>query len=711
MPSITFLIVLHNHQPVGNFDDVFEAVYQSAYRPFLEVLDRHPVVPVGLHVSGCLFDWLETRHPEYLESVSRLRERGQIELLTGGYFEPVLPAIGEADRFAQIARHRAYLESRFGATPTGLWLAERVWEPDLPRTLVDAGIDYTLLDDSHFQTAGLRSEQLWRCWVTEDQGRALRVLPISRELRYTIPFRPPETTLDLLRRRAAEAPDRVAVLGDDGEKFGGWPDTHRAVYEDGWLDRFFTLLEENQDWIRLRFPGDAAAAEPEGKVYLPAASYPEMMEWALPAREQIRIHALARDLEPRGPEIAKFIRGGFWRNFLARYPESDHMHKRVAALRERVDDLDRRKTAVRQRILDRIHAAQCNCAYWHGVFGGLYLPHLRDAVYRRLLEAETLLEEQEHEDRSWVEAETGDYDSDGHEELRVANADLTVVVSPREGGSLREVSYKPLAVALTNGLTRRREAYHGRVARAVVRGSDGGPEGGSIHDRVLAKEAGLQNRLHVDAYRRASLVDHWLRGDARLADFDRGTHGEQGDFLGHPYEVSIARSDQGVTALLRRTGTVWKGGEPHRVAVEKRLRLAAGASRLEAAYGLELLGPVPLDTRFGVEWNLGLLAGDSPLHGYRIPGVEPSASRLGSRGVTEGVEEMACVDGHRGFEVRLRWDRPATLWRLPVETVSLSEDGFERIYQSSCLLPHWTVALDPGEVFRVTLSLEVGRIP
>jgi alpha-amylase len=91
--------------------------------------------------------------------------------------------------------------------------------------------------------------------------------------------------------------------------------------------------------------------------------------------------------------------------------------------------------------------------------------------------------------------------------------------------------------------------------------------------------------------------------------------------------------------------------------------------------------------------------------------VEPSASRLGSRGVTEGVEEMACVDGHRGFEVRLRWDRPATLWRLPVETVSLSEDGFERIYQSSCLLPHWTVALDPGEVFRVTLSLEVGRIP
>ena len=47
----------------------------------------------------------------------------------------------------------------------------------------------------------------------------------------------------------------MALLADDGEKFGVWPDTHHQVYEKGWLDQFFTLLEQNADWLKVALPG------------------------------------------------------------------------------------------------------------------------------------------------------------------------------------------------------------------------------------------------------------------------------------------------------------------------------------------------------------------------------------------------------------------------------------------------------------------------
>src|SRR6266436_5135757 len=110
-----------------------------------------------------------------------------------------------------------------------------------------------------------------------------------------------------------------------------------------------------------------------------------MEAWALPAHAVTRLVALERDLgEERvaGPDGA-FLRGGHWRNFLVKYPEANRMHKKMLALsalcRERGDPPAARRA---------IGRSQCNDAYWHGVFGGLYLPHLRAAIWRNLALAE-----------------------------------------------------------------------------------------------------------------------------------------------------------------------------------------------------------------------------------------------------------------------------------------------------------------------------------
>src|SRR5216117_3789964 len=93
-----------------------------------------------------------------------------------------------------------------------MWLAERVWEPHLPRVLAQAGVEYVLLDDSHFAQAGLDPDALGGYYLTEDQGVRLRVFPISQRLRYLIPF------AEVEEPRVSERPARHGPGGHDGRR-------------------------------------------------------------------------------------------------------------------------------------------------------------------------------------------------------------------------------------------------------------------------------------------------------------------------------------------------------------------------------------------------------------------------------------------------------------------------------------------------------------
>jgi alpha-amylase len=66
------------------------------------------------------------------------------------------------------------------------------------------------------------------------------------------------------------------------------------------------------------------------------------------------------------------------------------------------------------------------------------------------------------------------------------------------------------------------------------------------------------------------------------------------------------------------------------------------------------------------------------------------------------------VDEWLGCELALRWANPADVAWAPVETVSLSEAGFERIYQGSALLFAWPLRLLPGQTWETSLRVAIG---
>ena len=286
-PRISLALALHNHQPVGNFGWVFAEVYEQAYRPLLGALERHPGVRLSLHYTGPLLEWLVAERPDFIERLRRLIDHGQVEVIGGALYEPVLASLPERDRVAQLVRMADRLESLTGRRPTGAWLAERVWEPDLPTSLAAAGYRWTILDDAHFRAAALHEDAVWGAWTTEDQGRPLTVFGTEQGLRYRIPFGQVDGVIDWLRGHATEAGDRLGTMGDDGEKFGAWPTTWEHCWGKGrWVDRFFDALEANSTWLTTVTPSAWLERQrPIGRVYVPTGSYAEMGEWALPPDE------------------------------------------------------------------------------------------------------------------------------------------------------------------------------------------------------------------------------------------------------------------------------------------------------------------------------------------------------------------------------------------------------------------------------------------
>jgi 4-alpha-glucanotransferase len=640
MASIRLVFGLHLHQPVGNFDHVFEQHVRDVYRPILERLSERGFLPLVLHLSGPLLEWLEKHDTGYLDLLGKLVSDRKVELLLAGFYEPVLASLPRTDRVEQIQWMQDAVRRRFGVDARGLWLTERVWEPELAADLADAGVRYALVDDRHFLVSGFTSEQLYTPYWTESDGKRVALFPIDERLRYLIPFRPPEETAAYLQELRG-AGHRLAVLADDGEKFGGWPGTREWVYERGWLDRFTATIRGLVDRgeVQLSTLSDALATVPSGGIaYLPTASYREMEVWSLPPDAALRLIRLERDLgEARlaGPDGA-LIRGAHWRNFLVKYSESNRMHKKMMALsllcRRRGDPPAARRA---------IGRAQCNDAYWHGVFGGLYLPHLREAIWSNLALAESELRQGEA-----LGVEVLDLDGDGHDEIWIHSDRFSALLSPRRGGALEEYTIFATGVNYANTLTRRREAYHDTALEQHAEAQAGGDGGApSIHD--IEEGLRLEHRPPLDTDPRAIFVDRVLPSELTLDQYSGGEYRPTRSWAQNSASFAIERHHDTVEIVCSFS-------DP------------AGVKTLEKRFEFAANGVLTVSYR----WDASI----GQPHDLFAPELSLFAP------------------------LELRPEAEPEIWTFPIETVAKSERGLDRTRQGDSVTLRWPLHLGRASV-------------
>ncbi len=705
MNKLRFLIGIHCHQPVGNFPHVFEEAYQHSYLPFIEVLEEHPKVKMSLHYSGPLLEWMQEFRPEFFDRIRLLVKRGQVDLLGGGFYEPILSSLPEQDAVGQLNMMKQFLKKEFGVSPSGAWLAERIWDPTMPQVLNKAGMQFTLLDDTHFYYAGLSKEKMFGHYMTERHGATVSLFPIHKELRYSMPFKLPEETFNFLRAEWENGNAQSVTFGDDGEKFGVWPGTYDWVYNQKWLENFFTLLEEQSDWLEtMTFKEHLSDTSPQERVYLPLASYEEMMEWSLPTDVAVQYHQVTEEITARGDRdrYLPFIRGGLWDNFFAKYEESNLMHKKMLKVSERVAETKTKK----KEVLQALYRAQCNCSYWHGLFGGLYLNYLRDAIFRNLLIAETLMDKQEYGRKNVLIVEECDFNKDGQDEIFASNRFTNVLFSPVYGGSIALFESKEHHFNVSNVLSRRKEAYHQKLIDGAHHESGDAPA--SIHDIVRSKEEGLENYLVFDNTPRYSFIEKIYPANDRVC-FDAYQNGELLPSLDFsqkalPYALNHDEKKRELSLSYEHFFSLPEGNDSI-IEMKKTFLMDAKEKGVQVAYSLKNCGDASVSFRFGYDVVLTLLAPDADDR-YVQSGTYRGTPR--QSGKIAECRKVGFIDEWSRMKVVQSNSAKMDLWLTPLETVSQSEDGFEKNYQGTVFYFSRILRLEPKEEtgFTHTLSFQ-----
>ncbi len=700
MKKIKFVLGIHNHQPIGNFDFVFEDAYQKSYLPFLQVLEKHPSIRISLHFTGILLDWVVQNHPELIELIKKLLQNKQLEIMSGAFYEPIISVIPLKDQLLQIKKLTARVKELFNYDATGMWLAERVWEPTLPSSLHNAGIKYTCVDDTHFKYAGLKDKDLDGYFISEDLGKTVSLFPINQQLRYTIPFQEPEETIQAMREMASEDGNKLIVFADDGEKFGVWPNTYKHVYEDGWLDKFFQALEENLNWIEMiTFDEALEQLKPKSNIYLPTASYAEMMHWSLFKETYKEYEKFEHFLQDQNvyDDVSIFVRGGFWRNFMTKYSEINVMHKKMLRVSNNLESYGMDSIS---EAYDALMAAQCNCPYWHGVFGGLYLSHLRYAIFSNLIKAEKILADKHPS--SLKELEISDFDRDGRNEILIETPVHNAYFKPTAGGNMFLYDFKASAKNILDTMTRREEGYHEKVYEAHLDDGQEHEGASTIHGDFKMKEAGLEKYLIYDNYERKSFIDHLVEPELTIDQFQKNEYSEKGSFINAEYKMEDSQTTQEhISISLANEGLFYNNGKGIPVKIIKNFTISRNKEVIQADYILKNLSDEPAKFKFAVELNFGLQAGHADDRYYYDKSGRLENAWLDSIGTLDKASFIGLKDEYMKIDIQLDALNADSIWRLPVETISQSEAGFEKVYQSSCLLLIWNINLEKEARFSI----------
>lgn len=607
------IFALHHHQPVGQLPWMVSHAVNHCYEPLLKVLSRHPSIKTALHYSGPLLEMLYADHPFIINQIKILLEHDQIELIGGAWWEAILPIWPRFDQIAQLQLSKKRLKVLFDSNPQFAWLPERVWEQQLAETLLQSNYRGTFIDDN-----GLKSACDLHCVNQTAQG--LKVLSIDAHLRRLIPWRSVHEVLDYLSDLHQNDAGAIAVFADDAEKFGCWPGTFQLIYEEQYLENLLVAIEENADWLQTVLPSQCGSSQ-ETPIEIPPTSYPEMLEWS----------------------------GGNWRNFLERYQESRDMYETV---------LRAPRTA---EALPQLLKAQCNDAYWHGVFGGLYLPHLRQAVYDSVARAYAVAPQPKVETTS-----SGD----------------VILKTPTQ-----LLGFRPKGGQLFQWLDLQKSHNWLTTLRRYT------------EDYTEFESA--------DWYARGAGIEHFFGAEVSPQSFATGKFTEEGDFASENWGIETRQNEAELIATLTRHGGVWQNGNFVPLRIKKVITIPTQEKYWNLQYKFTNPGEQTLDLWWASEWNVTPSGSGFPERSFEVNSDE---FNLEETHVWENICSWQIKDSWLKSTFMFSTDQDFDLWQMPFRSASRQEgEVIETIFQQATVVMCRKVLLQPGEKYFYNMKVAVKR--
>ncbi len=674
MSKVKLIFGTCNTVPSGEAEYLFEDAYQKAFKPFLTAIYNHPEIKTTLFYSGPLLEWLEKRHPEFHTVLGELMSGKAIEILGGGYWEPMLPMIPAPDRVGQIEVMTTYLRKKFGKRSRGSWITSQIWEAHLASSLRSSGMAYVFLSERAFPA--LPDFHSYSPVIAEDQGKTVIIFPVMDTLSDRFLKVPPEHILDSLRNlEPSEDKEIVVSLIINGLNLGG-EGTNSVCYGEKWLERFFEAVGNASDWLECVHPGRylRSARFSRAKVYVPGPTYDSLMRWSRSdTRDGNGINGNNREgSSAAAPAAATKARPqAFYRDFLTKYRESGLLYAKMMYIEVLTNQLRGDKYR-KKNAKEELWKGQEHYAYWHGPTGGIYNSRLRHAAYGALLEAEKATRER----GIFKAALTAlDFDMDGDKEFLYNGLSFNAYVHT-VGGALFELDYLPVSRNYMATFSRYPEDYHPPATR----------------------EQGY------DDYPRHSFLDHILHPDDGPDTFQKSAFNRRSPFPGRRYEPKDVVRDQPRVTLTCK-GPVNGSGDVLEIQKTYRFR----RSTMDVEYTLRNLTPRSLSFPWGTEINLAL-GDEASKRPVFLNSEEPIGEFADDRGEDSDISSWLILDAERDVIMQFQLSEPGDLWRFPVYADYRVGRELRRNYQSSFFMPRWNVVIPPLESRNFKINMRIGRI-
>jgi hypothetical protein len=400
--GLSIILGFHNHIPYGAGDEDGEHIYATRLKPLIQALNKFPKIPAALHYSGTLLAWLEANHPGLISIMEGLIARKQVEILGGGFYEPMMPLLPQIDKIGQIELLTAHLRKKFGKRPQGCWIPEAAWEQPLVGALNTCGMNYTFLEESHFVAAGLSGAGLCAPCVSENQGKITVVFPLSARLRDAFAVQDAAQVLESLARETAPQNALLTVFPDRlfaGESVDS-PDSPESA-EAGY-DRFFESLSRVSGSVEFTTPG--------------------------------------KHYKSLGQLSKAYFPGDWGRKFLIDYPEANDLYAKMMFTHALISHLRGDKSR-KQNAREELWKTQGYTLFSRnsGAEGDIHRAPLRKAAYKALLGAEKICRGQGKFTPSLL---VFDFDFDGSPEYLFQDRNMNCYVKSG-GASVFELDYLP----------------------------------------------------------------------------------------------------------------------------------------------------------------------------------------------------------------------------------------------------------------------------
>jgi 4-alpha-glucanotransferase len=670
MRKLKLVLGTYNSSPVGTSREQFEKTYQYSYKPFLTILYKYAMLRGAFHFSGTLLEWLEERHPEFNMVLNEMVKRKQIELLGGGYYSPIFPIIPSKDRLGQIELLTTYIRKKFSKRPRGCWITEGVWEPSITSTIKSSGMEYLFLDDILFFQSGVTQEDIYRPFITDDQGKTAIVLPIHNNFIKKMFVEEPEAMVQELVELAKQSDHTIIVnLLLNGDFFMVNSSYYSSFFaESGWLERFLQSLTEHNQAIDTILPGRfVRTLGPVERVYFPSHFLKDN------GSNANGTPAVNGELFHLSTFVSSESRPNFFRQYITMYPEIQRLYAKMMYIHLIVGqvrgDRSRKKTAKEESWRGQTHAA-----FWHSHDGGIYRNHVRKAVYAGLINAEKTTREKGIFSTS---VNVTDIDLDGIPEYLYQGQFINAYVH-RRGGALFELDYVVTAWNYLDTMARHREPYHDE------------------QDACNGYDDDVKN----------SFLDHFYDEEVTVDSLATNGVKEKIDFVHSLYRArKVEKERKEVDFGIKKKVQV--NGQERNVDLFKDYDFLKNS--INVSYKITTDSPDAITGRFATEINLSFPEEGRSQLSFIVTHTEGKTELENGKIELFNVTELTLHDRRNRTLITISVNKPATLWTFPVYTITEQYGKKIWIYQHTTCVLSWECSLSKNTTFDSEVSLRIEK--